>query len=143
MSAVTSSSTPPGRALDALIAEQVMGLRRRLPGEFDWAEHEWFTVEGARPRTLPHYSTDIAAAWTVVEKLSDYVSKRDEPWWSFAIFNAQKNQIGARIYACPPGSSIFDVRTVIAEAVGNSAPHAICLAALLAQAQLTNAGGAS
>lgn len=55
-----------GRELDALIAEKVMG----------WT---WKEVEGEQylypPRpgdvNIPHYSTDIAAAWQVVEKLAE------------------------------------------------------------------------
>ena len=45
-----------GRELDALVAEKVMGL----------TEEDWI----AGPTGLPRpYSTDIAAAWEVVEKL--------------------------------------------------------------------------
>lgn len=43
------------RELDALVAEKVMGKK--------WSGARW--GRGA----LPHYSTDIAAAWQVVEKL--------------------------------------------------------------------------
>lgn len=61
-----------GRELDALIAEKVMGLHRR--GEY-WLssdDHEVYvadTVPADREDFLPDYSTDIAAAWLVVEKL--------------------------------------------------------------------------
>jgi hypothetical protein len=85
-------------------------------------------------RSVPFYSTDIAAAWSVVEKLSDFVSARDEPWWSVAVFNAQHGQVGCRVYACHPGQSLFDTesRAIIGERVAGTAAHAICLAALAA-----------
>ena len=62
-----------GRELDALVAEKVMGLLVTNHGtakiiygkvEVDGKEHVTFSP--VRP-----YSTDIAAAWEVVEKMSD------------------------------------------------------------------------
>lgn len=64
---------PAGRELDALIAEKVMGLK--VDYEFD---------EVLEPRVpflvdkydewgyLPNYSTDIAAAWQVVERFESH-----------------------------------------------------------------------
>ena len=89
----------PGPALDALVAEKVMGLR--LDGDFPIQQDEaggWDPIDeedgaghqrrpcyrtcGDHPmppyqyehgstcrRVVPEYSTDIAAAWEVVEKL--------------------------------------------------------------------------
>lgn len=56
-----------GRALDAEIA-------RRVFGYFDVGEFEGQLVHGEYnmngwPMPTPHYSTDIAAAWTVVEAM--------------------------------------------------------------------------
>ena len=50
-----------GLELDALVAEKVMG---------------WFVAKGPHsptspPDLIPRYSTDIAAAWEVVEKMID------------------------------------------------------------------------
>ena len=71
---------PAGRRLDAWIAEQVMGwkqvvVRQENPGvpdlPFQYGPH----TQGQRPSedhpysVVPHYSTDIAAAWEIVEKL--------------------------------------------------------------------------
>lgn len=152
-----------GRALDVEVAERVMGWRwwsfevigvaapcracylaehsiREADRECDGAI-ELRTVDATRD--VPAYSTDIAAAWLVVEKLTGFDTSRDQPWWSVAIFHCQKNQVGCRVYACPPGHSIFDAggtntlqpsENLIAESVGNDAPHAICLAALVAVA---------
>lgn len=54
-----------GRELDALVAEKVMGLRvkYRTPG-FPYFEDYIDTAHD-----VPRYSTDIAAAWAVVEKI--------------------------------------------------------------------------
>lgn len=65
---------PAGRAMDALVAEKVMGLHRSMEqGLGEDVYEEWRNAEGCRVRpygTLPNYSTDIAAAWEVVEKLA-------------------------------------------------------------------------
>ena len=55
-----------GRELDALVAEKVM--------EWEWRglSHGWYHGEGRLfldEDELPHYSTQIADAWLVVEKL--------------------------------------------------------------------------
>ena len=52
------ASMEAGRALDELVAKKVMGQR----------------VE------VPHYSTDIAAAWTVVEKMRDMWTEATDSW---------------------------------------------------------------
>lgn len=51
-------SLPAGRELDALVAKRVM--------RWTWAS-EWY--EKGIPDWLPHYSSEIAAAWEIVEKL--------------------------------------------------------------------------
>lgn len=59
-----------GRELDALVARKVMGIADaqvfgRLGAMYD------FTADQGLPKFhVPCYSTDIAAAWTVVDKLS-------------------------------------------------------------------------
>lgn len=58
-----------GRELDALVAEKVMG--RNLTLEKELTEHEMWLSQ-LMPEIIihiPHYSTDIAAAWEVVEKV--------------------------------------------------------------------------
>ncbi len=94
------------RKLDALVGEKVMGRDMTKPEGFKY------------PIGLPHYSTDIAAAWKVVEHL-----KRLEPQLSFhpvsgmwmCIFNGDE------------GSEYEDY-----DSHGESAPLCICLAALAA-----------
>ena len=68
-----------GRELDALVAEKVMGMMTRLSeggeyiGRFDISEPGDLVYDIPDDpygvRYVPHYSTDIAAAWLAVEKL--------------------------------------------------------------------------
>ena len=82
----------PGRDLDALIAEKVMGSENNCP----------------------HYSTDITAAWEVVEKFHKIdVSHTFDGWFCSIDTSDEYGQNGTWSHA-----------------QGQSAPHAICLAAL-------------
>lgn len=104
----------PGRELDALIAERVMGLERvTTPGGFTVGWRPKGINLGAAP--LDSYSTDIAAAWQVVEKLKwaepELQWNDEEQCWYLFLAKCSPEQIA-------PSSA--------------SAPHAICLAALKA-----------
>jgi len=95
------------RERDALIAEKVMG-------ELDKINEREYRLMIPSGVTLPHYSTQIADAWQVVEKLN-------------LPFTLQKNkQFKGGHYA----SFIVDKRFEAAQA--DTAPLAICLAALKA-----------
>lgn len=67
--------------MDALVAEKVMGWK---PTESYWPSQSyrvkcWNTPQSNVPldmACLPHYSTDIAAAWQVVERLRDHQDPR-------------------------------------------------------------------
>ena len=98
-----------GRALDALVAERVMGFiwrvskvsGRRCLISPDYCP-AWFVdvANGSEPLAdqwdtrLPNYSTDIAAAWQVVEKLRSFSLSRhlDGSWhcwhWNKGHLNA-------------------------------------------------------
>lgn len=108
-----------GRELDALVAEKVMGLEvkpyEKLKGS-DIPEYFgtlWVPSADQNRGTpyqqwlpLPHYSTSIAAAWEVVEKLKDddfHLEEHGTHW---------KAGFGPRWRGA------------------ETAPHAICLAAL-------------
>lgn len=104
----------PGRELDALVAEKVMGIA--IP---EGADTQYLET----CMDLPYYSTDIAAAWEVVEKLfqsgfdlylETFKDDEDKPQCrvSFQAIDNQDKGSGP-IYA-------------------DTAPHAICLAALKA-----------
>lgn len=99
----------PGRELDALIAEKVMGMN---------VQHgRVWSQEGKclRETDLPSYSTDIAAAWEVVEKLKLGLLPDGDKWIA-----GQADRAGLET------SNLC---------WGDTAPHAICLAALNAVSQ--------
>lgn len=95
---MTPADMPAGPEMDALVAEKVMGWRWRkssatgrrcLFSPTRWPE--WFTAladgtEGIvgdwdRPTHIPRYSTDIAAAWEVVEKMrANGYAPQIRPW---------------------------------------------------------------
>jgi hypothetical protein len=85
----------PGRELDLLVAEKVMGYKRN------------HGVHG----NVPFYSTDLAAAWEVVEKMKKNYGF--ELSWFMAI-KKWKVCIG------------------LASIATDTIPHSICLAALAA-----------
>ncbi len=99
----------PGRELDALVAERVLGYKvvDVLPQGITY-------MAGKRKRWIknPNYSTGVAAAWEAVEEMNDCLHLREhgeEGRW-------EANFCGY------PGS----------RAHGATAPEAICKAALLA-----------
>jgi hypothetical protein len=98
----------PGLELDALVAREIMG----------WRIDPGFVGCGIRPGTVtladfPRYSRDIAAAWEVVERLrSQGIGFRLE--WSEGMEK--------------PAAQFQ--RGLYAEHEGETAAHAICLAAL-------------
>lgn len=108
----------PGREMDALVAERVFGLKYRA---------RWFmgvidprSPDGTNMRPMgdmdypaPPYSTDIAAAWEVVEKFGQAFDR--------LYFSGGK-------WECWIEPSVGER----AQEFGDSAPHAICLAALSA-----------
>lgn len=98
-----------GRELDALIAEKVMD-GKRCPNCTDGLPECGFH---------PHYSTDIAAAWEVVGKLKDSHPR-------FMLMRYEMT-FGARKF-----ESCFDTMPQQPGDLCDTAPHAICLAALKA-----------
>lgn len=127
-----------GRELDALIAEKVMGLEHREWKPY-YAPEGWFPreqrgavgvdgvpmPEGYEP-DLPCYSTDIAAAWQVVERLLSL------GFWPDLISSHRSDGQNWRceIDRYTPPDAETDPFPV--SAISASAPHAICLAALAA-----------
>lgn len=100
----------PGRELDLLVAEKVMGFiaRKTSAGESYFEDKEG-TLPGYY---IPHYSTQISAAWEVVEKM------KEEYLWEMAWNHALK---AWTCYLNGEGSK------------SDTAPHSICLAALKAK----------
>lgn len=100
----------PGRELDALVAEKVMGW------QVGSSIYPWLVVDGKVTQRLAEWSpsTDIAAAWEVLTspKFCCWVMKSDH---ESGLITAQVEHDGNRRIA-----------------QSETAPHAICLAALRA-----------
>ncbi len=104
-----------GREMDVLIAEKVMGWKR-----FDHVIQSGWFPPGLEPMAniygheIPRYSTDIAAAWEVVEKtrlLDTYtLGEHDGKWAVLSLTYSDLEPF----------------------ALADTAPLAICLAALKA-----------
>jgi hypothetical protein len=64
-------SEAAGRELDAEVAEKVVGIKPRkfVPGAEDGLDKTdwWYFSKNGSHRLVPNYSTNIAAAWEVVE----------------------------------------------------------------------------
>lgn len=80
MTLTEALALPAGPELDALVAEKVMGWKRgkaitrhERDSSSDYEEYVWLSVEGhvAARRFRP--SSNIAAAWEVVERLGCYL----------------------------------------------------------------------
>ena len=147
-----------GRELDALVAEKVMGVTIKWvdildgykcarpdgtwyeKGDADYEdcvdEHtvpvvvmekghtlyaDWDGETSVRLNTVHHYSTDIAAAWEVVEKLPHKfwpeVGRMDDGRWYCEIVG--RGDTARQVSKSP-----------IAREIADTAPLAICLAAL-------------
>lgn len=113
----------PGRELDALVAEKVWpecSVAMAAIGENDEDVLSVWKLNGERNwLPLPHYSTSIADAWLVVEKFPDALGY-------FAIDHTHgSGKVG--IWLNPQDFGEFPP-----DVMGETAPHAICLAALKA-----------
>lgn len=116
----------PGRELDALIAEKVMGLEPfefptfKIENQFDNAIAAIIADEYEKRREPLPYSTKIEDAWQVVEKIKTHKN--------FVDFEIRSPNIETM--------EGFDVRFCLGRgnkrAYADTAPHAICLAALKA-----------
>ena len=128
---------PVGRELDAAIAEKVMGcrliystdpdLRKKMDPACWCGDAPWGGIHGRGGihsaayigrglREIARYSTDIAAAWEVVEKVI-------YPHGWYLVPMPETDGKGWGVFR---GDDWYEV------AIGDSAPHAICLAALKA-----------
>lgn len=127
----------PGRELDALVAEKVMGWSDCKASD----EHgcaigytPYWKRETYGCEVVPYYSTSISDAWEIVEKISQkespsgdcfhfFIDKDDEDYWCC---------FDSRVPHKDGGMNVIDRF----EANSNSAPHAICLAALKAVGEI-------
>src|SRR4051812_17548037 len=116
--ATETDELPAGRKLDALIAAKVMGWDVRGPDDGPWVA----LAENGRHATHETFrpSTDIAAAWEVVEHFANYkwLAQSASGRWG----------TGPMMWECAFASpASFQV-------VAETAPLAICRAALRAKA---------
>lgn len=125
----------PGRELDALVAEKVMGWRHWESSYAVGPKPHWITPDGdSRVEWSP--STDIAAAWEVVDKLG-----------SGAMWMQRMSHTGLTSDSTEPELVEYtkahgrhpNWRVKFGKkgkwAFSDSSPHAICLAALKAIGQ--------
>jgi hypothetical protein len=126
----------PGRKLDALVAEKVMGISPywtvMFGGSFfgnfatqERARHRAKEIQGDfKAQIIPYheepgYSTDISAAWEVVEKFTK---------------EAELKGTGPIFDVCYDGTWHCSIGRIVTQA--ETAAHAICLAALSAVGHL-------
>lgn len=142
------SEMKPGRELDALIAEKVMGFviadvgcgSDVVTGEEKFKE--MIAVDECDKDTylkakvgenlkyfkeIPNYSTDISAAWEVVEKIKSWQIKTEWGRGQFILLDDQGEWIAGWYPEGGPGD-----RSIEFSGTSESASHAICLAALKA-----------
>ena len=130
-----------GRELDALVAEKVMDwevdgavvgipqVKVHFPG-FDTPSHWPPPMTDQGHRHCHRFSTDIAAAWEVVEKLISLgaavslFSHEVLPGYAGTVLG----DVLWSVEVVPDGNKPRPITTSSSEAV--TAPHAICLAAL-------------
>ena len=114
----------PGRELDLLIAQKIFGYGKEIRAAGPTFVELPANIHRDKPVISPDgdleflkkYSTDISAAWEVVEKMETYI---------FTLYQFPKKQYMAVF-------KYFNDDFEISE-MGESAPHAICLAALKAK----------
>lgn len=113
----------PGRELDAIVAEKIFKIEVCRNEKGGWSEGpaDYYDSYGEMilSNPLKEYSTEIAAAWEVVDQLKTI---NPEFWFSISR-NPPMQGDGWYVENGPD-------RETIAE--GETAPHAICLAALAA-----------
>lgn len=116
--------TTPGRELDALVAEKITGLIDIAIRATSCDSTDLTHAFDGKYHLVPHYSTDIATAWEVVDKVlsmphTEFHLDYDGEW------NAQ-----FRI-------DVTDRQYTDCYSYSKSAPHAICLAAIKAVEAIT------
>lgn len=107
----------PGRELDALVAEKVMGYHVEVHHPMGLVLPEPYISRAGALVLCPAYSTDIAAAWGVMDRL-----KADKDNYFIELIWDYDN------WYCPVTTHSVDKQKLLTG--WSSAPLAICLAAL-------------
>ena len=114
---------PAGREMDALVAEKVMGWSR---GTYHSDGVDYLRdPEGTSHLNVPQYSTDIAAAWQVVEKIRT----------KYPVIRISTGDLMGKYWQCHMADAWREVSHEDDSdwfANAPTAPLAICRAALLA-----------
>lgn len=111
----------PGKELDALIAEKIMGWKFRKPTHGSCCTCQRCGRDYDTCNNAPcDFSADLAAAWSVVEKVNDNAN------------DVVIEVAGDGIIEVVMGWFDMEGWSHFQKAKGKSAPHAICLAALKA-----------
>ena len=102
----------PGRELDALVADKVIGMDLVEDTQLQLPRYYLPEYDRTIHRDVPLYSSDISAAWEVLEYM------QDSGWsWDMKMNNLAKE---------------VEVRIGRGQAVSKSVPEAICKSALIA-----------
>jgi len=121
----------PGRELDALVAEHVMG--KKLPTTVCYFEGD---PPSGPVNLCPFYSTDIAAAWEVVARLTEAHKNSQGYAPTFEIYSGRDDcdhqEWYAQFYNRYGSNNLYNCEDGIVLEKGRTPPHAICLAALKA-----------
>jgi len=127
-----------GHELDALVAERVMGWRHVKvtagysevgSSEILYDHHDYWERPDLSKTHLHHFSTDIAAAWQVVEKLGS--------WHGFKFILCLRDKLNAIEVKLEEGrweagwfEDSYEGPEARVVSYGDTAPEAICRAAL-------------
>ncbi len=118
---------PAGREIDALVARHIIGLRKlKVFAYFEGAQSDVYRLHSAGGKTfiLPEYCREIAAAWEVVQAL---------PECQFTIQTVAGGETAVQAALVERGRA----SKRLAQAGAETAPLAICRAALLAAGRLS------
>lgn len=116
----------PGRDLDILIADKIFQMR--CPSFVSCGRGR-----GVWENSIPNYSTDIKAAWEVVQKVPTYERKFRDKYCEtndFFLIKRRDHWITKKDYWVAGYASYPEDWEIHVEA--ETAPHAICLATLKA-----------
>jgi hypothetical protein len=132
----------PGRELDVLIAEKVFGLNLydRFTGEEKPITATQALAYASNLDRIPPFSTDIAAAWMVVEKLKELnrdilpADRETDLELKFALHSdgirIQYDRVDKKWEVCWWEVGFYEADSESFMVKADTAPHAICLAAL-------------
>lgn len=124
-----------GREMDALLAEKVMGYTLSDLSLLAYPKYKLFDIESGEfsgyVKEVPHYSTDIAAAWQVVEQVT---KTQCDDTGSFYVFKiVKKHHKWCTYIKHPLWSGIHSElgkNYEMHQAYADTAPLAICRCAL-------------